>query len=383
MRVVRCILFYCLLFCSQAMACSDDSDDSVESVVVGIDFTTPGHTTWGPIGAFSPSPSPSPSPPIESKEDCRRRKKRECEAKRRSKVAPKKKSKAAKKKAQTEKVQRHRSTKRAKSNTKATAKKDANVKQRDMAKRQADFAKRREQTRQDRIREAEEEGRLDDAHATCSSARTTTIPSAFPAQTSPPPPSQASTATVTPESTTNPNTEAEKSDETPSPIPTSRRTTLSDLLAPTPSTLFPVATNSKTHQSQPVIDGDWVPPLNVRTPPPNHFQATHPPPTPPPTSPNLCHPVDEHGVPFVFDHAAFISTCPTCAGTPETKYSYQEYQQLQKEQRMPDQSDVKQSEVSTNFEFKLLTNKTLKRTLTYPFQLFFAATPIDCCVSKR
>eukprot|EP00978_Attheya_sp_CCMP212_P014552 scaffold37122_cov34-Attheya_sp.AAC.1 len=230
------------------MACSDDSDDSVESVVVGIDFTVPGHTTWGPIGASSPSPSPPL--PLESKEDRRRRQKRECEAKRRSTKAPKKKSKAAKKKAQTEKVQRHRSKKRAKSDTQATAEEESRqlfaaeqLKQRELSNQQLRRQSERQASRQERVNDFEE-GRSDDVHATCSSARSTTIPCTFPAKNSPVPFSQATTSTVTPEATNN-ESEAEKNDETPSPTSTSRRTTLSDLLAPT--SLFPVATNSKTH----------------------------------------------------------------------------------------------------------------------------------------
>eukprot|EP00978_Attheya_sp_CCMP212_P019302 scaffold53904_cov42-Attheya_sp.AAC.2 len=69
------------------MACSDNLDDSV---AVEINFTIPDNTTWGTIGASSPSPSPLL--PIETKEDHCRQLKRKFAARSYTPKAPKKKS---------------------------------------------------------------------------------------------------------------------------------------------------------------------------------------------------------------------------------------------------------------------------------------------------
>jgi hypothetical protein len=57
--------------------------------------------------------------------------------------------------------------------------------------------------------------------------------------------------------------------------------------------------------------------------------------------------VNDDGVPFVYDPTAIQSTFPPRVDTPETPYSYKEYQRLQKEGRMPEMhTDADNSEVS-------------------------------------
>jgi hypothetical protein len=178
MWAFKCILFYILFFSSTqaSMASNSDSDDS--SVAMEIDFTIPGQTRTWPVGQ-DPDLLSSPPSPKESKEEQRKRKQRENAAKRRAakKPPPKKKLKAAKKTGEKERIHRHQSKKRAKSDSLAQERQEAQIRQREMAKRQADFAKRREATRQKRILEAEADNmNMNDRASAASSTPSTRLP---------------------------------------------------------------------------------------------------------------------------------------------------------------------------------------------------------------
>jgi hypothetical protein len=361
MWAFKCILFYILFFYSAqaSMASNSDSDDS--SVAMEIDFTIPGQTRTWPVGQ-DPDLLSSPPSPKESKEEERRRLKRESMARSRAakKRPPKKKSKAAKRQASKKQMQQHRSQKRANSLSQEEIDEDARKlaaeeerKQRELAHQRLRREAEREATRQQIIRE-EMATPLQD----CSAAPSTRFPAQNrpPAFTfAPPPTSQSTTATVSPENEQERNRGVDESDNPPSPSSTSHRATFAEWMEPSPPS---TPRNSKTHQCvEPQEDYNGIPLVSFRTPPPIHFQPTDPNADEP--QPIYCRPCNDDGVPFAYDPTAIQATFPTRADTPETPHSYREFQRLQKEGRSPKSTDVNGEQVSKKIiKIVFMENKT-------------------------